>query len=254
MMYSMLISYKNANERLFYEGIDNQLSKEKEMNRQWKLKHPFQPNTEAKRSKSKKFPIERMMPDRSKVTETRLKQHYKNNYDEKTGQRLFEPKINPYNEEVFREAYRNRYNSELNEKAKQMDKKIKKVFYFLSLNQDTIRVKNLDCLHIKNEFIVLFRDIMIEIIRGEDNLSYDDFIDFVLENEFLDDIERACEYIDKKDRSKPRKKSRNKPYKRQDYDTIVNKLAKQEMGEKQRQQRSKSPSFKPTKNYAKLIK
>ena len=137
-----------------------------------------------------------------RLTEKKIDKKYnnyiKNNYDEKSGQKLFIPKIRKLNKKVFIENQKNKIKSEIDKKSKNIEKKISSVFYFLSLNKNLIRIEKIDYFNLKNDCIILLKNIIIQIIKENRNLNLDDFLDLILEYNFLEEINLAYDFIEDK--------------------------------------------------------
>ena len=198
-----LKSYKNPAERLYYEGIENKKQREKELDDKWKAQHPFEPNLGHKRRQSSVSQISNTINyDKKSDKDIYVQRYFKNNYDEKTGQPLFKPVVNHYNPDVINRAYKTRYKQELEEKAREIDKRIQSVFKFFTSGGTMLRIQDLDCINFKNECIVLLKNVIINIIKSNNHLSYNDFVDLVLQENLLPDIDRTYEFIEARKNNK----------------------------------------------------
>lgn len=196
--------------------------------------------------------------DKKSENDLYVQRYLKNNFDEKTGQPLFKPVINPYKPEVVQKAYQARFNQELEDKARVVDKRISAVFKFFTLGADVLRIQDLDCINLKNECIVLLKNVIINIIKSNNHLAYSDFVNLVLKENLLPDIERTYDFIE----GRKVTGSTNKISRRTDslsaydsrYDQVVQKIAKDEepVSFGGNQQTLKTNKLKLTKNYSKL--
>jgi len=107
----------------------------------------------------------------------------------------FIPKINKYNPEVFRKAKEVKIAQEMRDQSKQLERKMKAVFNFFSLNQPVLRIQQFDSLNTRNECIVMFSNILIALIQSKNNLNFDEFVDLMVEKNLLSDVELAYDFL-----------------------------------------------------------
>jgi hypothetical protein len=108
---------------------------------------------------------------------------------------LFVPKINKFNPEVFRQAKEVKVAHDLKDQSKQIERKLRAVFNFFSLNQPVLRIQQFDSLNTRNECILMFSNIFIVLIQSKNNLTFDEFVDLMIEKNLLGDIEKAYNYL-----------------------------------------------------------
>ena len=68
---------------------------------------------------------------------------------------------------------------------------------FLSSGKKTISAADLNFRSIKNEHLLLFKDILLGVIRSEGRVSFNEFVDLVIANSLLPNIEEAFSFISK---------------------------------------------------------
>ena len=246
---------------MYYEGIEQQKQRQKDLDDKWKANHPFQPNTASKRRQSSvSYQSGSVNYDKKSEHDVYVQRYLKHNFDEKTGQPLFKPVINPYKPEVVRKAYKVRYNQELEEKAKEVDKRIQSVFKFFTLGADVLRIQDLDCINLKNECIVLLKNVIVNIIKSNNHLTYNDFVDLVLRENLLPDIDRTYDFIEgrKINGNKMKKVSkRNESVSRydSDYDRVIEKVVNEQSANpfNDEEETIKSKRVRLTNNYARLV-
>lgn len=260
LIYCELKSYKNTQERLYYEGLEQKRQKEKVFDDKWKAQHPFQPNLGLRKRPSSIIQNSNNSEyDKKSEKDMHVQRYIKNNYDEKTGQPLFKPVVNPYNPEVIKKAYQVRYKQELNDQAREVDKKIAAVFRFFTLGSDVLRIQDLDCINLKNECIVLLKNVIVNIIKSNNHLTYSDFVDLVLSENLMPDINRTYDFIEgRKVSGETRKISRRtdslSAYD-SNYDQMIHKVVSDQNvnSVNHNAETLNSKKIKLTKNYSKLV-
>ena len=224
---------------------------------QWKQSHPFRPNVN-RISKSGERNTKSNIDFKSSKCNVAIERHLRNLYDLNTQQRLYEPKISQFDHNIIHKAYKVRYNKELEEKARAIDKRLYAVFRFFSLDKNIIKIQDLDLLYMKNECIIMLKEILIGIVRGKNSLNYSGFVDVILENNLLDAIDKTYEFIQgNKTASKSRKRVSKCPNKSsKSYEHQIKDIAHKELGKlspvSKIPEKKKTP--KATINYCKLMK
>lgn len=230
------------------------------MEDQWKAVHPFQPNLiNTRRASSIVNDAKEREYNKRSGNDMHLQRYLKNNFDEKTGQPLYKPAVNPFKPQVIKKAYKARYNQEVADQAKEVDKRIAAVFRFFTLGSDVLKIQDLDCINLKNECIVLLKNVIINIIKSDNHLTYTNFVDLVLSENLLPDIERTYAFIEGRSITPEKHKANRKKdpvasY-TSNYDTEIHKLMaghdhKANNGDDE--VKVKHSKYKMTKNYAKL--
>lgn len=257
--YSKFISYKDIGNRLFYEGLERKKEKEKELENQWKVKHPFRPSITSKRkSDDTEYHHKADIYSKTKQYHLAIRRHVQNNYDIETGHKLFTPQIYQYNADVIRKAYQARYNYELKEQAKIVDNRLVAVFRFFAFDRNTIKIQDLDLLYLKNECVILLRDILIKIIKSKNNLKYSDFVDVMLDNNLLPQVDKAYDFIQGKRivSKSPIKIARGRSKSTTNYEQQIAKIVEKEIGKSTINVKSpdKSKSTRVTNTYSRFLK
>ncbi len=80
-------------------------------------------------------------------------------------------------------------------RAQEIEKKLRQVFNFLSYNQETIQLEKFDSINIKNELITVLGDVIIELIKSDNNLNYQQFVNLMIDKRKLEYINKAFELI-----------------------------------------------------------
>jgi hypothetical protein len=110
---------------------------------------------------------------------------------------LFVPKINQYNPEVFKKAYESKVSNELNDKSRLLEKKLRCVFNYFALNKPILKIQEIDSINIRNECILLLKNIIICLIQSKNNLTFDEFVDLMIDKDLLTDIEHTYDFLKK---------------------------------------------------------
>lgn len=239
--------------------MEQQKTKEKELEVLWKSQHPFKPSVSPLRKSVNSNISERDDKHfKAKNIDIALQRHLKNTYDMETGQQFFVPRIASLKPEVIRKAYQARYDYELDDKARVVDKRLHAVFKFFSLGKPTIKIQDLDLLFLKNECIVLMRDLLLKLIQGKNNLSYSEFINTVLEGGLIPVIDKTYDYIKGKPISSksPMKVSKSPKRTPTTYEKQITKAIQKEMSKSTviPKQDEKFKKARVTQNYTNLIK
>lgn len=177
---------------------------QEESEQKFKKDHPFQPKTHNFRHSLAESlvltpeRISKMAIPKTLPIDMRLTTYAKNRYDLKTDQEFFTPKINKYKPITMQQAYQAKVDSEFNVRSMALNKKTKAVFNFLSVNTPYLHIKQFDSLNIKNECITLLKEVIIVLIKENTEVDYDQFLNLMIENNLLFEIERAYDYICKK--------------------------------------------------------
>ena len=222
-------SYQNPQERLFYDGIEKSAEKQRMLQKKFKELYPFQPNMGKQVGQPKTLISEEKInelanPRRSRK-ESFIRLLNKERLEVAKERPLFVPKINKYNPEVFRQAKGVKIAQEIRDQSKQLERKMKTVFNFFSLNQPVLRIQQFDSLNTRNECILMFSNILIALIHSKNNLNFDEFVDLVVGKNLLSDIDQAYDYInesvnpsEKRERARDATRSPNSKIRRTESD------------------------------------
>jgi hypothetical protein len=104
---------------------------------------------------------------------------------------------------VFEKAARARLEEALARRSKDVEKKARAVFLFLSLNQPVLDITTLDSLHLRNECIGLLRDVIVALVQQGTVVDFDAFLDLLVERELLQTVEEAYQFVTDPDPLRP---------------------------------------------------
>ena len=201
MIFSDLKSFKNAQERLFYTGIEQKKQRDEKNRQLFEEVHPFRPNF-MKYSHELSTPlfltpekIDAMSQPRKSPIKARLTGYLERRFDAETDQEFFTPVINKYDPKVFKKAYQAKLNQEINARSKNLDKKAKAVFNYLSFNRPVLSIRDFDSLNIKNECITLLKDVLIALINDKPEVDFEGFLDLMIDKNLLLEIESTYDFI-----------------------------------------------------------
>lgn len=194
-------SNQDVHDKLFYRGIESQNIKKEENDIQFHRQHPFTPQinngSQSSRvlNRQNTVDINRLAyTDKTKNKVMENKREYLLNYDEKTGQKLFTPKIN-MNRSVTPVKKGEKTWTEMEEfrkRKKEFVNKVKQIFNFIDKKHEgVIRIEKIDYANTEGVCISILTNILLEIIRHGRRQNFNGFYELILEKNLQEEVEQV---------------------------------------------------------------
>lgn len=195
--YSEVTSYRYPQERLFYDGVKEMKERHAKNEDAHRQLYPFRPNPSSSKSPTRLTAarISEMSQPRKQPVDARLQRYIQNRVDPKTSQSLYSPQINKFDPTVFERAAQAKLDQLYDQQARALDKKVRAVFNFLSLNQSVLSIQDFDSLHVRHECIALLRDVIIALINSHLGVTYNQFLEIILGKDLLCQVEDAHDFL-----------------------------------------------------------